>query len=206
MHGRARLRVGGTQAADRRAAARCRGSRRPRRAIENVNWVLLRADDDFADGISGLERALDLDLDLVRIHTRVLTRAKAWELAGRRPTPLLRGDELRTALAWLTRAAAGAEPQPTELQGAFVEESRLRAARRQRLAVAGSLTFTLLAIALATFALIQRQDAINETHIAQSQLLAREAVSPGDIGFASLLAIEAYRLAPTVDARSAILT
>jgi len=144
-------------------------------AVADVNWVFFRDGDDFGVELSNLERALDLDLDLVRIHTRVLTRARAWELSGRRPTPLLRREELRGAVRWVERAAAGAQPQPTDLQVAFVQESRHRAARRQRFTLTGSLVVTGVAVALATFALIQRAQARQQARIAQSRQLAAQA-------------------------------
>jgi WD40 repeat protein len=92
-----------------------------------------------------------------------------------------------------------------ELAGEEVRQHR-RTMRIARAAVAVLLTLTAIAVALAAFALIQRQRAIDQTHVAQSQLLAREATSIPDPQRASLLAIGAYRLAPTADARSAILT
>jgi WD40 repeat protein len=147
----------------------------PPAAIEAVNWIFLRERDDFEHGIDGLERSLNLDLDLVRIHTRVLTRAKAWDLGGRRPTPLLRGEELRAAQRWIARAAAGSNPQPTELQAEFVEESRHRAARRQRLTVGGSVAVALISAALAAFALVQRAQAQHQARVARSRQLAVEA-------------------------------
>ena len=177
-------------------------------AIEGVNWVYLRATDDFGVGLSALGRALDLDLDLVRIHTRVLTRAKAWELAGRRPTPLLRGEELRAAEGWLARAATGVEPQPTELQAAFVHESRRRASRRQRFAVSGSLAIAVVAIGLATFALIQRAQARHEARIARSRELAARAAPElaSNPEHAIALAAQGLRVQPTAQARHTLLS
>jgi WD40 repeat protein len=61
------------------------------------------------------------------------------------------------------------------------------------------------AIALFAYALHQRSNAIDVAHTAQSQRVASEATGNGDLELASLRALEAYRIAKTVDARSAIL-
>lgn len=143
--------------------------------LEAVNWIFVREFDDRQAGLEELVRALDLDLDLVRVHTRVLTRARAWEAIGRRPTPLLRGEELRAAQRWLERAAAGAEPKPTGLQADFVRESGRRATRRLQLAVAGSLIVALVAIVLSMIALIERAQARHQARVAQSRALAASA-------------------------------
>lgn len=92
-------------------------------ALAALNWIFFRESDDFDAGVEALVRALETDIDLVRTQTRVLTRAKARELGGRRTSPLLRGEELHQAEAWLARAASGAEPKPTDLQAAFVSAS-----------------------------------------------------------------------------------
>jgi WD40 repeat protein len=143
--------------------------------VADVNWVFLRDGDDWEPGLGRLERALDLDLDLVRIHTAVVPRARAWDSAGRRPGMLLAGDDLHAAERWLERAAGGAEPQPTELQLAFIRLSRRRAGRRHRIALTGSLIVTVAAVALATFALIQRAAARHEADVARSRELAAQA-------------------------------
>jgi hypothetical protein len=147
--------------------------------LQELNWVFLREGDDFDAGVVAIERGLELNLEYIRVQTRVLTRARAWELAGRRPSPLLRGEDLRSAERWLERAAAGGEPQPTELQAQFVGESRRFAARRQRTAVVASLSVAVavVAVALAAFAFIQRAQARHEARVAQSRQLGAQAES-----------------------------
>jgi WD40 repeat protein len=144
-------------------------------AIAGVNWISLRPEDDWDEGVARLERALALDLDLVRVHTKVLTRAEAWRLGGGRASPLLRGEELRSAEDWLARAAAGAQPQPTELQAEFVAASRRAATKRQRLAIGGALGVAALAIGLSIFAFVQRSDAQDQAEIAHARELAARA-------------------------------
>jgi WD40 repeat protein len=144
-------------------------------AISAVNWVFLRGQDDWKTGIVTLERALDLEIEFVRLHTRILTRAEAWRLSGRRPTPLLRGDELRAAELWVSRAAEGTEPKPTELQTEFVVASRQAASRRQRRAVTASLVIAVIAIGLSIFAFVQRAQARHQAQVAESRQLASSA-------------------------------
>ena len=179
--------------------------------VRSLHWIFLRPSDDFDAGIAALSEAINTDLELVRTHTRVLTRARAWEISGRRVSPLLRGDDLREAQAWLSRAATGIEPQPTELQRVFIEESRRREERRQRLAVVGSLAVAVMAIALSAFALVQRGQARHQARVARSRAIASAALDDFRIDNAQpdrgiLLALEAQRQSPTSAARAAIIT
>ena len=182
------------------------GEREVPATLAAVNWVPLRDQDDFAAGLEAVDRALALDLDLVRVHTRVLTRAKAWELGGRRRALLLVGPELRAAQGWLERAAAGFEPQPTEAQALFVVESRLASRRRQKLTLVASVAIASVAVGLAVFALIQRSQARQQSQVSRSRELAAEAeqervANPED---SIMLAAEGIRAARTRQAIHAL--
>lgn len=174
--------------------------------IAELNWIFLRAQDDWPEGVAKLERALELDIELVRVHTRVLTRAEAWRLAGRRPSPLLRGEELRAAEQWLARAAQGDEPQPTELQSEFIVASRQVSTRRQRLAIAASLGVAAIAVGLSIFAFIQRAQARHEAKLAESRQLAASAEAQLTTAPESAIALAArgLRIAPTLQAEHAL--
>ena len=175
-------------------------------ALAELDWTMLRPGDDFAQGVERIVRALDTDLDVARAHTRILVRARAWEQADRRTSPLLRGEELRAAEAWLLRAAAGVNPQPTELQRAFIAASRRTATRRLRLVAGVSVTVAVAAVALSIFALVQRHHAIAEARVALSGEIAAESSNTvaSNVALGSLLGLEAYSRAPTVQARSAL--
>ena len=178
-------------------------------ALAELNWIFAREGiDDPEEAADAIVRALDTDIDLVRTHTLVLTRAQAWQLAGRRTSPLLRGEELRRAEEWVSRAAAGAKPTPTELQAAFVAESRRAARRRQRIAVTGSLAIAALSVGLAVFALISRSQAIHESDVAEGQALTAEssAALPADPELSLLLARDAIGKDASPAARLAFLT
>jgi WD40 repeat protein len=177
--------------------------------LAELNWIFAReGKDDFELAADAVIRALETDIDLVRTHTLVLTRAHAWELGGRRASPLLRGEELRRAEEWVSRAAAGARPRPTELQAAFVAASRRTARRRQRIAVAGSLAVAALSIGLAIVALVSRSQAIHESHVAQGQALTAESSASlsSDPELSLLLAREALARDASPAAKLALIT
>jgi WD40 repeat protein len=174
-------------------------------SIQDLSWIMMRPGDSFERGIEQLLRALDTDIEIVRLHTRLLVRARAWNAADRRASSLLRGDDLRQAEDWLSRAATAGAP-PTELQREFIVASRHGATRRLRAIAGTSAVVTLVAVALSIFALIERAAAIANQKTAQSELLANQAVGAHDLQLARLLAVGAYRISPTIDARSAVLT
>jgi hypothetical protein len=147
-------------------------------ALAELNWIFARPGvDDVGQAADAVIRALDTNLGLVRTHTLVLTRARAWELGGRRGSPLLRGEELRQAEEWMSQAAAGVKPQPTELQAAFVAASRSAGRRRARTAVTGSLTVAAISIALAAFALVSRAQAIHQSQVAFARELTADSTA-----------------------------
>jgi len=174
-------------------------------SLVEPNWILL-ADDELDRAADELVRALDTDLDLVRLHTRLLSRALAWDAAGRKRTSLLRGQDLRRAEEWLARAAAGARPQPTDLQVDFIEASRRGAAQRQRLAVAGALTVAGVAAGLSVFAFISRAQAVHESQVAFSRELAAasSAKLDHDPQLALLLGTQALERAATPASEAAV--
>lgn len=175
-------------------------------ALDELSWIMMRPQDDFDRGVETLMRALETDLELVRTHTRILVRARAWELGGRRASPLLRGEELKRAEDWLVRASAGRAPAPTELQRAFIVASRRAATRRQATIAGVATVVAVIAVVLSVFALIQRSDAINNQHIAESRLLATdaEAAVTSDPSLSTLLALDALRIHDTSQAEEAL--
>jgi WD40 domain-containing protein len=102
---------------------------------------------------------------------------------------------------------SGHRERATDEQASFIVESRQAATLRQRALIGGVLGALAVAIGLAAFAFVQRHEAIQQTHIAQSQQLARSAIDArANPELSSLLSLEAYRVSPTFDARDAILT
>jgi WD40 repeat protein len=157
--------------------------------LRDLSWVMMRPGDSFDLGVDALIRGLDTDIEVVREHTRLLIRARAWELGNRRSSPLLRGAELRAAEDWLSRAATAGAP-PTESQREFIVASRRAATRRQRIAVGGALAVAGVAIGLSIFALVQRAHAVHESDLAFARQLDADAQSnlPIDPALSVLLA------------------
>ncbi|MFD7653317.1 toll/interleukin-1 receptor domain-containing protein [Actinosynnema sp. NPDC059797] len=91
-------------------------------AVAGLNWVLFRAEDDFADALDSLLVALEVDVGWVRFHTRLLVRAGEWRDHDRDESYLLVGSELEEVRKSLA-TAAGREPRITPLQTAYVAES-----------------------------------------------------------------------------------
>ena len=178
-------------------------------AVAELNWIFAReGTDDLEQAADAIVRAIGTDLDLIRTHTLVLTRAEAWELAGRRASPLLRGEELRRAEEWLARAAAGARPQPTELQALFIQASRRSATQRQRRALGVSIGVAALAIGLSIFALLQRSEADRQRDRARSRELAARATAESQVDpkMALRLAVDAAGFGRTDQAVEALRT
>ncbi len=170
-------------------------------ALAEVEWVFLREGDDEELGVRRLTEALGTDLEWRDQHTRVAGRAREWLDSGRDDSYLLRGADLRAAESWHARQG-GHREAPTREQGEYIARSRHAASRRQRALVAGLTVGFVVAVGLAVFALIQRQDAIANQHIAESRALAAEAVSQldADPELAVLLALDAVKAKQTPEA------
>ena len=80
--------------------------------------------------------ALDTDLEHVKEHTRLLTRAIEWDQNSRTKGLALSKQELQVADRWLTQGLS-AEPKPTDLHGEYVDFSRTVVDRFQRLMISG---------------------------------------------------------------------
>ena len=91
------------------------------------NWIFFREGDDFEASFELLLKAVNTDIDWVRTHTRLLTRAIEWDGAKRDPSVMLSGRELRRAEQWLAKAGANMEPHPSPLQTEYILSSRRQA-------------------------------------------------------------------------------
>ena len=141
--------------------------------ISAHNWLTLREGDDFAAGVTALLAALDTDLEWVKEHTRLLTRARDWEAHAQERSRLLRGRDLDAAEAALARASR--DPRPTALQTAYVLASRRAERRGSRLRTAGLSGGLVAALVLAGFALLQRSAAETNATLADQQRQAAES-------------------------------
>ena len=170
-------------------------------AIRVRNWVSFTPDVEEG-AAERLIAAIDTDLEHTHAHTHWLVKALDWESQQRDHSLLLRGSELAAADAWLSGVEDEAEPAPTALQREYVYASRAASTRRQRLLVIGSLVAVVVALALAGFALVSRNQAQTEATQATSRAWAAESIAqlPVDAERSILLGMAAVRESPTPQA------
>ncbi|MDQ1413579.1 MAG: hypothetical protein QOE07_2167 [Acidimicrobiaceae bacterium] len=162
-----------------------------------------------------LREWIDADQAGSRVRRQLTQAAREWADGDRDPSGLLRGGRLESARAW--SAAPDHEQDLNELERSFLaasegEDRRERRDARRRthrlqvlLGIAVSLAVT--AAALAMVAVRARNTATHARDLALSRQVAIEAnrLRPSDPALAAQLALAAYRISATPDARSALL-
>jgi WD40 repeat protein len=151
-----------------------------------------------------------------RLHRQLTEAAREWEDAGRDPGALYRGVRLDAAVDWVTNQGHRGELNQSEQQ--FVDASvqanqaeslreRRRTRKVRRLAAALGVLL-LLSVAATIYSFQQRATAERERNLTLSRQIAGTAnrLRDSDPALASQLAVAAYRIAPTVEARSSVLT
>ncbi|MFI0425136.1 AAA family ATPase [Spongiactinospora sp. 9N601] len=150
------------------------------------------------------------------LYGQVLEDAAEWRANARDEAYLYQGSRLaaveQALPAWqATTSALAATPPAVMLE--FLDASRraaTRTARRRRLVLNGlvaALVVTIVAAGAALIALRAQREATQQRDAAISRKVAREAIGlrDTDSALAAQLAIAAYRLAPTAEARGAVL-
>lgn len=175
--------------------------------LSSHNWLpqVGLFEDDFDASVDALVRAIETDLDWVHQHTQWGQKALEWDSHRRDRSYLLSGAELNAAEQWML-AQAGKRPTPTQLQNVYVLSSRRASTRRLR-RLAGLVSVALIvAIGLTAFALVQRNTAVANQKVAESQRLAAEAelVLHTDPELATLLSLEALRVAYSSQAEASL--
>ena len=175
-------------------------------AVAERNWIFFDEDARFQASVGELIQTLDTDLDWVKQHTRLLVRAREWTDGGDR-SRLLRGRDLRAAEAWLTHGDAHPQAPPTSGQRAFIAASRRSADRTAWLQRAVLAVGLVIAVVLASFAFIQRNQAIQQRNLAIYDQTISEALqfADSDTPLAAQLNLAAYRLRPSQDPASRLL-
>jgi TIR domain len=123
-----------------------------------------------------LVAAIETDPEWVRDHTQWGLKAIDWDDHGRDASFLLTGSELEDAEKWLARQS-GKRPEPSALHNDLVLASRrhvIRRLRKTRSIIAAALAGSL---ALTAFALIQRNQAIQQRDIAVSGQASAHLIS-----------------------------
>ena len=82
--------------------------------IRKLNWTFIRENDNFEEGLAKVKTAIELDLDWLEEHRRLLVRSLEWH-RKKDPSLLLRGRDLRNARHMVPTATLQ-DPFPTELQ------------------------------------------------------------------------------------------
>ncbi|MCC8242825.1 WD40 repeat domain-containing protein [Saccharothrix luteola] len=163
-----------------------------------------------------LRRWLSTDRDGLRIHRQLGEAAQSWMSLDRDPGALYRGARLAVAREWAARNAGpvtmtAAEQEFLATSIDLADRERADTARRHRqlryLVVALSVLLV-AAVSAGTVALVQRRDAVAQRQTATSRQLAAESLGLAgtEPGTAMLLAAQAYRSAPTTEARGALLS
>ncbi|TQM81766.1 WD40 repeat protein [Saccharothrix saharensis] len=153
-----------------------------------------------------LRRWLDTDRAGRLLAQRLAEDAAEWEDHGRDPDRLYQGTRLHSAREWVDEHPdESSRPVQAFLQ-AGVHRSRRRTRRLQQ--VIGLLTVLLLAVAgLAGVVVAQERAASRERDEAVSRMIASRTVNLRgvDVSLSRQLALAAYRISPTVEARSALI-
>ena len=139
--------------------------------VRKRNWVFLRRNDNFQDGLAKIDDAINIDFEWVEEHGRLQSRALEWD-RKKDPSLLLRGGYLRRARKAIGRAK-NKEPLPTELQGHYINHS-VAAERRRLLLISMATVALLLMTGLFFFALIQRNLAQENEELARQQQVIAE--------------------------------
>ncbi|HEY0321386.1 MAG TPA: toll/interleukin-1 receptor domain-containing protein [Pyrinomonadaceae bacterium] len=84
-------------------------------ALASYKWIDFQEKRRFRSALNSLINTLDVDLNHVREHTRILTRAIEWETKRKNRSFLLRGSDLQEAETWLAQNGANKDPKPTQL-------------------------------------------------------------------------------------------
>ncbi|MEU9375382.1 helix-turn-helix domain-containing protein [Streptomyces sp. NPDC048255] len=150
------------------------------------------------------------------IHQQLAHAADEWEREGRDPSALYRGTRLDGVRSWADEFDGRSRLAPREaaflLASQAAEDSRERQSRRQVRLRQGMLATLVVLLALALtaggLAYQQRAGALAQERVARSRALALQSTSlaAGQPERSMLLAGEAYRTAPTGEARGALLS
>ncbi len=176
-------------------------------AVAERNWIFFNDDAGFDAGLAELIQTLDTDLAWVKVHTRLLVRAREWTDGSDR-SRLLRGRDLRDAEAWLAKGDAHPQAPPTSGQRAFIAASRRTADRiawLQRSVLAAGLV---IAVVLASLALVSRNQAIQQRNLATYNQTVAEGAEFGasDTPLAAQLNLAAYHMRGGQDLASLLLS
>ncbi|RSM91824.1 hypothetical protein DMH04_02320 [Kibdelosporangium aridum] len=141
------------------------------------------------------------------VEQRLLEAAEAWERDGRHDSDLYRGHRLAAVLELPNPPAKEFVHASVELERAE-QRAAARRTRRLRQMVAVLSCLVLIAAAMTVITVVSRQDIAAQRDIGVSRQVASTAIAlrSADLPLAGQLAVAAYRLLPTAEARGAVMT
>ena len=158
---------------------------------------------------------LATDRDDHRTHRQLTEAVRTWKALGEDTGALVRGAQLMIIREWAERdghrrALNAAEQAFLDLSVEFEAHEKtttLRRNRRLRYLTAGLVVLLVVVVGVAFVAVQQRREAVDARQIAISRQLATQAQTLVDSrpDTAMLLGVQAYRTAPTLEARSALI-
>ncbi len=146
-------------------------------AVAKLNWLRFLPSDDFDTQVDALVAAMDLDLDWLRRHTRLLVRAEEWLKRDADGSLLLRGADLREAEQWLLAGDTQKNRVPTPLQTQFLVASRQAETRRRNVQRAIAAVAMVVLSVLSIYSWIQKNTAERQRNLAISRQLAVRAAN-----------------------------
>jgi hypothetical protein len=159
-------------------------------SVTSHNWVIFEG-ADFYQAYATLAKAMDTDLDHVRAHTRILTKAREWQEHQGNNSYLLAGVDIDDAELWLGKAA-GKEPIPTPLHADYILASRKAQRSRQQQLLIGVSVALVITVALAILSLFLFNDARQQRDIAyEARDTAEAAEAQIRVAYDEALAAEA---------------
>ncbi|MGA8258145.1 MAG: WD40 repeat domain-containing protein [Nocardioides sp.] len=156
----------------------------------------------------------------LQLHRQLTDSARAWTTAGRDPSDLWRGARLAAATTWVGTRPGVLNPAEREFLAASASvaaeeaESQLRRTRRLQQLLGAVAVLAVVALVLAGIAVTSSRRADDAADVARTERLDAEsrevaiqarAVVLRDPALAQQLALASYRIAPTLEARSALL-
>ncbi|MDX3661617.1 hypothetical protein PV646_30305 [Streptomyces sp. ID05-26A] len=161
-----------------------------------------------------LREWLAADRDGLRAHRDLAESAAVWESLDRDPGALVRGARLGAFRPWLAEpphplTAREREFLTSSVTAESAELASTRKDRRRLQVLVGLLTLLLIIVTgISVTAMQATREATNQRNSALSQKVAQDAqrLRGSDPALAAQLALAAYRLSPTPDARSAVLS
>ena len=158
-----------------------------------------------------LRQWLEPDLTAQTVYERLIDDAGQWAGHHGDPAFLYRGARLLSVQE--SRSRWDRDPESFPPAGATVDgfvaasaDAARRAGRRRSLVMAGLAALSVLALIAAGTALDAANDADHQRHLAVSRQLAAQSEVVGDPVTSALLAVAAWRIAPTSEARYRLLT